>query len=142
MKAERFVLDSNVLISAALCSTGTPSALLDVLGDVRAVLLFSEETHIELCHRIMKKKFDRYVSSLVRQQFLSQLDAVSEFIPIVNRHMGCRDPEDNKFLETAVNGNADCLITGDKDLLTLHPFQGIPVLPPAEALTRIHAILE
>jgi len=65
---------------------------------------------------------------------LAQLDAVSEYVPIVNRPMGCRDPEDDKFLETAVNGNADCLITGDKDLLIMHPFQGIPVLLPAQGL--------
>ncbi len=50
--------------------------------------------------------------------------------------MGCRDPEDDKFLETAVNGNADCLITGDKDLLAMHPFQGIPVLLPTQDLMR------
>lgn len=138
MRAERFVLDSNVLISAVLCTTGTPATLLDALGDTRAILLFSEETHLELRGRIMKDKFDRYVSSSVRRQFLAQLDAVAEFIPIFNRPMGCRDPQDDKFLETAVSGNAHCLVTGDKGLLTMHPFQGVPVLPPAEALARFY----
>ena len=39
----------------------------------------------------------------------------------------CRDPDDNKLLEIAVAGRADCLVTGDQDLLVLDPFRGIPV---------------
>ncbi len=122
-KAERFVIDSNVLISAALRASSPLASLLEALRGSTAVLLFSHETQAELVSRLMKGK--RYVSRAIRQRFLAQLDAVSEFVSIVNRPMGCRDPEDDKFLETAINGNADCLITGDKDLLTMHPFQGI-----------------
>ncbi|SDB49145.1 putative toxin-antitoxin system toxin component, PIN family [Desulfonatronum thiosulfatophilum] len=133
-KAERFVIDSNVLISAALRASGPPAGLLEALHRSTAVLLFSHETQAELVSRLMKNKFDRYVSVPMRQRFLAQLDAVSEYVPIVNRPMGCRDPEDDIFLETAVNGNADCLITGDKDLLAMHPFQGIPILLPAQGL--------
>jgi predicted nucleic acid-binding protein len=43
----------------------------------------------------------------------------------------CRDPRDDKFLEVAVNGRADAIVTGDQDLLVLNPFQGIPILSPA-----------
>ena len=42
----------------------------------------------------------------------------------------CRDPKDDKFLEAAVHGNADALITGDADLLALHAFHEIPILTP------------
>ena len=45
--------------------------------------------------------------------------------------MGCRDPDDDKFLETALQGGADCLITGDRDLLEMSPFMGIPIVTPA-----------
>ena len=48
----------------------------------------------------------------------------------------CRDPRDNKFLEVAVNGRADILVSGDKDLLALHPFRGIDIITPADYLTR------
>ena len=48
--------------------------------------------------------------------------------------MGCRDPGDDMLLETALLGRADCVITGDQDLLVMSPFQGIPILTPAEAL--------
>ena len=46
----------------------------------------------------------------------------------------CRDPDDDKFLELAVSGNADYLVSGDDDLLALHPFREIPILRPAEFL--------
>ena len=56
----------------------------------------------------------------------------------------CRDPKDNKFLELAVSGDATHLVTGDDDLLVLHPFRGVAIvtsqafldehsLPPSEA---------
>ncbi len=136
MKVDRFVLDSNVLISAALLSTGAPAGLLKALRRTSATLVFSRETQAELHERLMKNKFDAYVSASIRRRFLSQLDAVSLYVSISNRPMGCRDKDDDKFLETAVYGKADCLITGDKDLLIMHPFQGIPVLRPAEGLDR------
>ncbi len=46
----------------------------------------------------------------------------------------CRDPKDDKFLEVAVAGHADIIVTGDKDLLALHPFEGIPIVTPATFL--------
>jgi predicted nucleic acid-binding protein len=49
----------------------------------------------------------------------------------------CRDPNDDKFLEVAVNGRADTLITGDTDLLVLDPFERIPIITPAGYLSKI-----
>ena len=48
----------------------------------------------------------------------------------------CRDPKDNKFLELAVAANASCIITGDKDLLVLHPFRNIPILNAVDFINR------
>ena len=45
--------------------------------------------------------------------------------------MGCRDLDDDKFLETALQGSADCLIAGDRDLLEMSPFMDIPILAPS-----------
>ena len=42
----------------------------------------------------------------------------------------CRDPKDDKFLELALNGKATHIVSGDEDLLVLHPFRGIPILTP------------
>ncbi len=49
----------------------------------------------------------------------------------------CRDPDDNKFLEIAIDGKADHIISGDKDLLALNPFQGIPIIKPADFIALL-----
>ena len=55
----------------------------------------------------------------------------------IHHHLhACRDPKDDKFLDVALAGGAHALITGDLDLLALHPFHGIPIVTPAEFLTR------
>jgi putative PIN family toxin of toxin-antitoxin system len=54
----------------------------------------------------------------------------------------CRDPKDDKFLEVAVSGKADVIVSGDEDLLVLHPFAGIPILPPAAFLRMLDAAQE
>ena len=55
----------------------------------------------------------------------------AESVAIAERVIACRDPRDDKFLELAVNGHADLLVTGDRDLLALDPFRNIPVVTPA-----------
>ena len=57
--------------------------------------------------------------------------AAAELVSITQRISGCRDPKDNKFLELAVNGHADVIVSGDADLLVLDVFQGIPIVNPA-----------
>ena len=61
----------------------------------------------------------------------------AESVAIIERIAECRDPKDDKFLELAVYGSASCLITGDEDLLVLHPFRGIPILSAAQFLEMI-----
>ena len=69
-----------------------------------------------------------------RAVYLAQLETVSEWVPIAGAKLGCRDPDDDKLLETAMMGAADCLVTGDRDLLDMSPFQDIPILSPADFL--------
>jgi putative PIN family toxin of toxin-antitoxin system len=69
-------------------------------------------------------------------QFFRLLGRVAERVPITYSIRACRDPEDDKFLELAVNGNAALIVTGDKDLLALDPFQGIAIITPAGFLKR------
>ena len=49
---------------------------------------------------------------------------------IAGAKLGCRDPDDDKLLETALMSEADCLITGDRDLLEMSSFHDIPILTP------------
>jgi len=63
----------------------------------------------------------------------------SEARPNSTRHrLGarCRDPKDDKFLELALNGRADAIITGDADLLALHPWREVAIVSPADYLRR------
>lgn len=136
MKAERVVLDANVLISAALRPTGPPRGVLDAVRTANGVLLFSEESFEELRSRLLRRKFDAYVGQEGRMVFLAQLMAVSERVSIAGAKLGCRDPDDDKILETALMGEADCLITGDRDLLEMSPFCGIPIVAPRDFLNR------
>ncbi len=58
---------------------------------------------------------------------------------VLTKIKACRHPKDDKFLELAVDGHADVIITGDKDLLALHPFEGIDILRPLDYLDRLGA---
>ncbi len=132
MKADGVVLDTDVLISAALNPDGSPRAVVDAIRAVNGVFLFSEETFDELKTRIDRSKFDNYISRQDRSVFLAQLEPVSEWVSIVGAKMGCRDPDDDKLLETALMGEAECVVTGDQDLQAMSPFQNIPILSPAD----------
>ncbi len=128
------LLDTNVLISAALGPDGSPRMVVDVVRSENGVLLFSNETFDELRSRFHRSKFDRYIGREGRDIYLAQLEAVSEWVSITGVKLGCRDPDDAKLLETALMGEADCLITGDQDLLEMYPFHTIPILTPVSFL--------
>ena len=134
MKADRVVLDTNVLISAALTRTGPPRRVVDLVRADNGVLLLSDETFAELRQRILGSKFDRYVGRESRAAFVALLAAVAEWVPIAGARLGCRDPTDDKILETALMGRADHLVTGDGDLLAMSPFHGIPIVTSARFL--------
>jgi putative PIN family toxin of toxin-antitoxin system len=61
---------------------------------------------------------------------------IREFIEPKIEITECRDPKDNKFLELAVAGNADCIVTGDNDLLVLNPFRNIRIITPKEFIDQ------
>ena len=62
--------------------------------------------------------------------------AAAELVDITERIAACRDPKDDKFLELAVSGKADLIVSGDGDLLDLNPFREIPILTPAGFVQR------
>jgi hypothetical protein len=96
----------------------------------------------------MRPRFDRAVSRAAREALLADLHDDAEWVEIRGAPQGCRDPDDDKVLETAIEGRADCLVTGDGDLLVLRPageagevatvedalFKGVAILRPAEFL--------
>jgi putative PIN family toxin of toxin-antitoxin system len=129
----RFVIDTNVYVSGTIDRSSTPGMAISRAWD-QGVLLVSESTWAELQYVFQKSKLARYIAPATSQAFLQQLRDVAETIHIPTPIRACRDPRDDKFLEVAVHGRADILITGDADLLALHPFQGIAILSPASFL--------
>ena len=131
----RIVVDSNALISRLLLPGSTPGRAVRKAVDA-GQLLISEATLEELAEVLSRPKFDRYISIRDRQQFIRLLGRVAELVPITYTIRACRDPKDDKILELAVNGNAELIVTGDRDLLVLHPFHGVQILSPAAYLRR------
>lgn len=135
MARERVVLDTNVFLSGLFSSTSTPARAVE-----RAVredrILVSTETLRELAEQLLSPKFDRYVPSERRLALLDRLAPNLEVVEIVQQVRASRDPKDDAFLEVAVNGSADLIVTGDRDLIALHPFRGIDIVRPADHLVR------
>lgn len=118
MSHKLIVIDTNVLLSAALSPEGTAcQALNKAYKQFR--IAQSESTYQELTTRIYKSKFDKYISDVERQDFLNVVKKYSQFIEIISQVDICRDAEDNKFLELVKDAKAEFLITGDQDLLAL-----------------------
>jgi putative PIN family toxin of toxin-antitoxin system len=130
---DRLVVDTNVLVSAIILPLSVPRRAVDQALD-KGVLLFSEVTMSELTDVLFRQKLDRYVSREERQDFLQHLGSQAEFVPIIQIVRECRDPKDDKFLEVALNGRADLIVTGDADLLTLHPWRGVEIISPSDYL--------
>ena len=136
MKArERVVVDNSALVSRLLLPHSVPGRAVRKAVD-EAQLLVSEATLTELADVLSQAKFDAYVTIEDRQEFLRLLGRIAEMVPTTYTVRACRDPGDDKFLELAVNGSADLIVTGDQDLLALDPFREIPILTPAGYLAR------
>jgi hypothetical protein len=129
----RYVFDTNTLISAALFGGGVPGEAFRHALETGVVLL-SKATFDEIDEVITREKFDDYLTAGERGAFIEALVDRSRFANPTERIKACRDPDDEKFLELAVSENATCIVSGDSDLLELDPFQGIPIMEPAEFL--------
>lgn len=135
MNKSRFVLDTNLIVSAALFKQSVARQAFEkalTTGDI----LLSDALQAEVSEVLLRQKFDRYVSLETCLRFLSGFISLSTVVEISEQIQVCRDPKDDMVLETAVNGQADTIITGDQELLVLHPFRQIAVLSPRAFLNQ------
>lgn len=135
------VVDTNVLLSAALSAGGVPAMLMDRLLDV-SKLVFSAATFAELEERIWLPKFDRYLTIERRRRIVLQAHAAAVWIDIpaaLAQRAFSRDPKDDVFIQTAIVAGATRLVTGDGDLLYLHPMDTLHILTPRQALDELAA---
>jgi putative PIN family toxin of toxin-antitoxin system len=103
---------------------------------MEARLLASHETLAEFREVLLRKKFDRYFNRDLREGMLEEYARLCTLVPTPTSVRACRDPRDDKFLEVAVHGHADLIVTGDADLLDLNPFRGITILTPRAYMER------
>src|SRR5918912_1586500 len=99
-------------------------------------MLISAPFLLELSDVLSREKLNKYLLESERMRFLVALLRETELVEITTPITACRDAKDNKFLELAVCGNADYIVSGDEDLLVLNPFRGIPILTPRNFLDK------
>ena len=132
--SQAVVVDTNVLISAALLPASVPAQLLQaVLAKGRIV--FSPATFAEFESRLWRPKFDRYLSLEARKRLLHDFDAVAEWVDPMPGPRRSRDADDDdKFIDAALLAGAELLVSGDADLLDLRQVERVAMLNPAQAL--------
>ena len=134
---KRVVVDTNTIVSGVLLPRSTLGKLLDVLAERRTVI-FSPATRDEFFDVIARGRFDRYVPADARERSAVILVRDCEMVTPRRTFLVCRDPKDNKFLDAAYAGNADCIVSGDADLISLATFEGAPILTAARYLAAVH----
>jgi uncharacterized protein len=126
----RVVVDTNVFISAGLKENSPLETAIHLVAESH-LLLKSTITEQELFVTLARPRLMPLIDPHFRD-WLHELMAAAELVNITERMAAYRDPRDDKFLELAVNGRADLIVTGDRDLLALNPFREIPIITPAE----------
>jgi putative PIN family toxin of toxin-antitoxin system len=132
----KVVFDTNVLISSILIE-GSIADMALTKAEKFCEILSSDKIYGELVKILMLPKFDKYVSLYHRSKFLESFENKATFVKVEEVINVCRDPKDDMFLELAVSGNANIIISGDKDLLELNPFRDIRIISPKEFLEQI-----
>lgn len=135
----RAVVDTNVLIRAIIRPHGSVGRLLEKLVDRDFTLLYSVpllEELIDVLGRPRIRVKYHLTDEVLRDATMAILRFGEEVVP-GRRIQTCRDPKDDMVLEAAVAGRADAIVSTDGDLIALSPFEGIPVLGPAEFLARL-----
>lgn len=134
--ARRVVLDTGALVSAAIRPDSIPALALE-----KALLNFdvcvSRETLAELATVLSRAKFDRYAPARQRDDFVAGFRAPAVVVEVTTTVRDCVDPKDNMFLALAETAEADLIVSSDPHLTNLHPWHGIPILPPAAFLVGI-----
>jgi putative PIN family toxin of toxin-antitoxin system len=130
-----FVADTNTLISAVIMPFSVTAKAIKK-AEIIGRITMSDATKSEFENVLFRKKFDKYLS--IEERIIIANNLTKEFVykEITVEITECRDPKDNIFLELAVSANAECIISGDNDLLTLNPFRNIPILNAADFLIR------
>ena len=136
------MIDTNVWVSRLLLANSLPARAVDKALDEHDVVV-SEASMEELADVLSRGKFDKYVPREDRVDFVRRVLQVATMVPVLSEIGDCRDPKDNRILALALDSGSECVISGDRDLVTLSPcLRGAsPSRSPAEGSWRAIAIV-
>jgi putative PIN family toxin of toxin-antitoxin system len=133
----RLVIDTNVFVSGLISGAGSPARILRAVRHKRAVHLVSDpivEEYLRMLDYPRIRKFKNITDTFVAD-IAAYLVYQTERVELQSRIGISPDPDDDVFLNTAVDGRATLLVSGDKtDLLALQSIGGIPIVPAREAV--------
>ena len=133
----RLILDTNLWISFLISSKY--GKLDELLFNQKYKLLFSEELLEEFVAVAKRPKLRKYISRDELEDLLETIDEAAEFVNVTSEILECRDPKDNFLLSLAVDGKADYLLTGDKDLLVLKEIRNTEIKTISEFFDAINS---
>ena len=135
MDSKKVILDTNLWISFLI------SRKLDSIDELilngKITLLFSTESIEEFIDVTSRPKFKKYFSKEDIRKLLSIFNTYGQLISISSPIATCRDFKDNFLLNLAVDGNADFLVTGDEDLLSIEEIENIPIITFNQLITHL-----
>ena len=138
----RVVLDTNVIVSALLSPSGTRGRILERLLGGAFELVMSPHLLDELKRALGYSKVKRYLRLTAdkRETLLAQLETIAD--PVqgdLALSVDVKDRQDLAVLAAAVEGRAEYVVTGDKDLLVLGQYEGIAIVSPRAFLDVLGA---
>ena len=130
------VIDTGVLVSAAIRPQSVPALALEK-ALLHHEVCASQATFAELQDVLSRSKFDRYATAQIRRAFLDGLLLRVRIVEVTQLIKECSDAKDDKFLALALVVNAEIIVASDPHLTQMHPWRGIPILPPAAFLVGV-----
>jgi putative PIN family toxin of toxin-antitoxin system len=132
----RVVLDTNVLVSG-LIMLGKPRELLTIISRRKVTLVLSQEILNEFSKVMRRNKFAEYAEEEQVERFVEDIESIAELIELKSPVKAAEDPKDNIVISTAIDGEADIIVSGDHHLLCLKKFRGIRILSVEEAVQML-----
>ncbi|HZV69055.1 MAG TPA: putative toxin-antitoxin system toxin component, PIN family [Saprospiraceae bacterium] len=135
----RIILDTNIWISFLISNRQNNFDLL--LKQSKAEILFSTELLNEIKDTIEKPKLKKYFSSNSMEEMLNAFEVYIVLVSVSTTVSICRDPKDNFLLSLALDGKADYLLTGDKDLLSMKTYKKTKIISITSFVNNLKSIL-
>lgn len=141
LKHPRLVVDTNIIVSGLITKDTPPAKILDAIQKKKVTLLISDDVISEYLRVLEYPHIRKYKK--ITDEAIGHLTALfineAERIEIHEHIQKSPDPDGDKFLSLAVNGQADYVVTGDKaDLLSLKEISEIKIITARQAVEKFH----